>query len=176
MKIYIETPHLILREILPEDKHGFFDMDSNPEVVKYLGKITLKSVEEASEKINIIRQQYLDLGIGRWAMVEKESNEFIGWTGLKYVKEIRNNRTDYYDIGYRLRQKYWGKGYASESAIASRDYAFNQMQLEELFATADPENIGSNKILKKIGMIHFETIKDENGDWLNWYRLKNNNL
>jgi [ribosomal protein S5]-alanine N-acetyltransferase len=173
MKIYVETPRLILREILPEDKYGFYDMDSNPEVVKYLGNITLKNVAEALEKINLIRQQYVDLGIGRWAMIEKESNDFVGWTGLKFIKEIRNNRTDYYDVGYRLRQKYWGKGYATESALASVKYAFEEMQLTELLASAATENVGSNKVLQKIGMTYFETSEDEGEGDLNWYRIKN---
>jgi [ribosomal protein S5]-alanine N-acetyltransferase len=172
MKIYAETPRLILREILPEDKYGFYDMDSNPEVVKYLGKITLKSEDEALAKINIIRQQYIDLGIGRWAIIEKESNEFVGWTGLKLIKEIRNNRTDYYDIGYRLRQKFWGKGYATESAIASLKYAFEVLGLMEIYGTADPENIGSNKILQKIGLKYFETSQEEDGELLNWYKIE----
>jgi [ribosomal protein S5]-alanine N-acetyltransferase len=173
MKIYAETPRLILREILPKDKYGFYDMDSNPEVVKYLGNVTLKTVDEALEKIKMIRQQYIDLGIGRWAMIEKESNDFVGWTGLKLVKETRNNRTDYYDIGYRLRQKYWGKGYATESAMASLKYAFEEMQLKELFATASIDNIGSNNVLQKIGMEYFETSEDEGEGKLNWYRIKN---
>lgn len=75
----------------------------------------------------LIRQQYIDNGIGRWAIIEKKTNDFIGWTGLKFVTDLTNNHKHYNDLGYRLRKKYWGKGIATETAFASLSYAFDKL-------------------------------------------------
>lgn len=109
MKPIIETARLHIRELLPTDIEGMFDLDSNPEVHQYLGNHPVQIKDEIVGVIGFIRQQYIDYGIGRWAMVDKATNEFIGWTGFKYVTETTNNHVNYYDLGYRLREKYWGK-------------------------------------------------------------------
>lgn len=108
-----------------DDVDPFFEMDSDPEVHKYLGTQPVKSRDQIVETIHYVRQQYIDNGIGRWAIADKFTNQFIGWTGLKLVKEIMNNQTNYYDLGYRLLRKYWGRGYATETAQASLSYGFD---------------------------------------------------
>ena len=57
------------------------------------------SIEEAGKMITNIRQQYVDNRIGRWAVIEKSSQKFIGWAGFKLIKEEINNHHQYYDIG-----------------------------------------------------------------------------
>ena len=91
MEKYLETERLILRELLPTDVVGMFELDSDPEVHKYLGNNPVRTIEETREIIKIICQQYLDNGIGRWAAIEKTSGEFIGWSGLKFIREYENN-------------------------------------------------------------------------------------
>jgi len=171
MKIFGETERLILREILPSDIDGMFALDSDPEVHRYLGNQPVKTKEETLEVINFIRQQYIDNGIGRWAIIDKQTNEFIGWTGLKWITEQTGNRIHYYDLGYRLVKKYWGKGIATESAIASLEYAFKHLNATEVLATADCENEGSNKILQKLGMRLFEKF-DYDGIEHNFYIIE----
>ena len=85
MKTSIETERLLLRELLPTDDAGMFELDSNPEVHIYLGNKPVKSIEESREAIANIRQQYLENGIGRWAVILKETGEFIGWFGTDTV-------------------------------------------------------------------------------------------
>ncbi len=58
-----------------------------------------------------IRNQYLENGIGRWAIISKENNEFIRWTGFKWITEQTNGHKNYYDLEYRLLQENWGKRY-----------------------------------------------------------------
>lgn len=171
MKIFAETERLILREILPTDVDGMYELDSDPEVHKYLGKKTIKDKKQVSEIINFIRQQYIDNGIGRWAIVDKNTDDFIGWTGLKYVKNEVNNHKNFYDLGYRLIKRYWGQGIATETAIASLDYAFNELKAKEVYAMVECENRGSNKILKKIGMNFIETFNFD-GVKHNWYKVE----
>ncbi len=158
-EIKIETERLIVREVLPEDVDGFFELDSNPNVHTYLGNRPIQTKEEARKGIEFIRQQYIDNGIGRWTMVEKATNSFVGWTGLKLMKETVNNHINYYDLGYRLVEQHWGKGYATESAIASVNYGFEVLNLDKIYAVAAIGNTSSIKVLEKAGLIKGEVIE-----------------
>lgn len=160
-KVFIETPRLLLCEIIAEDVERIFRMDSNVEVMQYLGVKPVTTLEESVETIQKIRKQYVENGIGRWAVVEKESNLLIGWSGLKVLTEPVNGFKDVYEIGYRFLPESWGKGYATESVIAVLDYGFNQMNLDVIYAYADIKNEDSCKILKhKFGFDEIETFVD----------------
>ena len=170
MRIFVETERLILREILPTDVDGLFQLDSDPMVHRYLYAKPIENKEQVTAMINFIRQQYVDNGIGRWAIIDKESNNFIGWTGLKFVRELTNNHINYYDLGYRLNQKYWGHGFATESAIASLKYGFEKLNLNQIYAMADCENLKSNNVLTKAGLKFIETFELQ-GIRHNWYTI-----
>ena len=173
MKIFAETERLILRELLPSDIGGMFELDSDPVVHKYLGNKPVKTKQETEEVIQSIRNQYKDRGIGRWAAIEKSSGDFIGWSGLKLnkgEKESLNGKQDFYDVGYRFIPRYWGKGYATESAIVALDYGFKVKHYETITGIALIDNIGSNKVLKKIGLQYVEDFDCE-GTRASWYEL-----
>jgi ribosomal-protein-alanine N-acetyltransferase len=104
MQKIAEIERFVIREILPTDTDGMFELDSDPEVHKYLGNKPVANKEQIINVINFIRQQYIDNRIGRWAIIDKITNEFIGWTGLKFVTELTNNHQNYYDLGYRLKK------------------------------------------------------------------------
>ena len=153
MKIYAETKRLILREIVIEDTGDMFRLDSDPRVHKYLGNNPISCMGKARAYIDYIRMQYDTYGIGRWAAIEKASGNWIGWTGLKMNFENEmNGHKNYYDIGYRFMPQYWGKGYATESSIAARDYFFEHFKGEKLCGLAELENGASCRILEKIGL------------------------
>lgn len=173
MKFYFETERLILREVLESDTQAMFKLDSDPIVHKYLGKNPIKTTNQANANINFIRAQYKQHGIGRLATIEKSSGLFMGWSGIKLnigKKESLNNRTNFYDIGYRLIPRFWGQGYATESSIKMLDYGFNKMKIDTIFGAADVQNTGSNKVLQKIGLNFIEEFifKQEK---INWYEL-----
>ncbi len=156
--------------MMPQDVDGLFQMDSDAEVHRYLGNQPLKEKTQAENVIQFVRQQYLDNGIGRWAMVDKETGYFVGWTGLKLVKETVNGMTNFYDLGYRLLPKYWGHGLATESAMASLTYGFDVLGLEVIYAAAHVDNIGSNSVLRKVGMQVLNSF-DYDGELHYWYEL-----
>jgi ribosomal-protein-alanine N-acetyltransferase len=172
MKTSIETERLTLRELLPTDDIGMFELDSNPEVHKYLGNKPVTHIDESRAYIENIRQQYLDNGIGRWAVILKETNEFIGWSGLKLNKDLINNHQNFYEIGYRFIQKHWGKGFGTQSSIAFMEYGFNEMKIDTIYAYADEGNISSRKILEKIGMKYVNSFEYD-GEEEVWYKIKN---
>ena len=154
------TERLIIRALLPGDLDGMFAMESNPNVHRYLGNKPVKSKSECAKVIEYIRSQYADYGIGRWAMIEKESNKFVGWTGFKYNTEEECGRVNFLDLGYRMSEEFWGKGYATESAFACMDYIFEHWDHDTIIGMAMEINEASVKILhKKVGMRlvdHFE--------------------
>lgn len=153
MTVRAETKKLILREITLEDTGAMFDLNSNPLVHEYLGKNPISCIHKARRDIDYIRMQYEKYGIGRWAAIEKSSGDWIGWTGLKmnFEKEV-NGHTNFYDIGYRFMPAYWGKGYATESSIAARNYFFKHYPGQKLCGMAELENGASCRVLEKIGL------------------------
>lgn len=171
MKIILETQRLIIREIDETDIDSMLELHSDPEVHIYLRNKTITSREKIKEAIASLHQQYKEFGVGRWAMIDKKSSEFIGWTGLEFVTKEINKHINFYDLGYRLLRRFWGQGYATESALASLEYAFNKLKLTEVYAMADIKNEGSNKILKKVGLTYIETFLFEDIKH-NWYKLE----
>ena len=172
MNLIIETDRLILREMRHDDASELFEMDSNPNVHKYLWNKPNTSITEIHDYITLVRKQYEENKIGRFVIIVKETNELIGWAGLKYCKAEVNKRVNFFDIGYRLNEKFWGKGYASEASYAWLDYGFKEMKIQTMTAAAQTNNIASNRILQKIGMTETEKYLENGVSW-NWYEMQN---
>ena len=170
MRILAETERLILRELEYTDEKDLFEMDSDPEVHLFIENNPVKSIDEITKVIEMLKKQYKENGIARWAVVDKLSNECIGWSGLKYFNEQINNHKNFYELGYRFKKKHWGKGFATESSIAILDYGFNELKVDHIFAISDPKNINSKKVLSKLGFDFKETF-DYEGDPTDWFEL-----
>jgi len=149
----IETERLYFRKFTAADDVNILELDADPEVHEYLGQKPIQSLSEAQAVISFIIKQYVDNGIGRLAIIEKETGNFIGWGGFKLITEPTNQHLNYHDLGYRFIKKYWGKGYATESAKATIKYGFEQLDLKTIYAIADVNNIQSRKVLEKCGFI-----------------------
>jgi [ribosomal protein S5]-alanine N-acetyltransferase len=148
MHIIFETPRLILRQFTEDDAPLMLQLNSDPEIVKYVHERILETEEQARNiLVNITLPQY-KINLGRWAMHTKTNNEFIGWCGLKYLPE-----NDEIDLGYRLVKNAWGKGFATEAAHHTLEYGFNELNLKLITGKAHVENIASIKVLEKIGMV-----------------------
>jgi ribosomal-protein-alanine N-acetyltransferase len=173
MKIHIETDRLLMRDLMDEDVQGMFAMDSDAEVHAFLGNKPISTLEEAKKYIDSIKQQYLQYGIGRWAVVEKKSGEFIGWSGFRFMTDVVDVRSNFYDLGYRFLKKYWGKGYATETALASLNHGFSKLGYEEICGMADVDHIASNTVLKKVGLIKRNEFTYD-GTLHNFYSLRKN--
>lgn len=168
MTTIIETDRLIIREITKEDAQGIYNLDSDERVVKYVGSMVITSMEEAHEIIEFIQKQYSDFGIGRWAIIEKETGEFIGWCGFKLVENGLNGLREYLDLAYRFRYDAWGKGYATEATQACLAYAERNFQHHPVFAVSEVENESSKRVLDKIGF-HAAYTFDLDGVDHYWY-------
>lgn len=173
MKSSIETPRLLLRPLEDGDVAGMFALDSNPKVHQFLGNTPVTDLTQSQEWIDNIKQQYVDNGIGRWAVIEKSTGDFVGWAGLKLERNV-NGRETFYDLGYRFREEFWGKGYATEASKAWVDFGFNEMKLPLINAYVDADHTASRTVLEKCGLKHTETFPYEGVEEC-WYELRNPN-
>lgn len=165
----LETERLILRKFTLDDVDAVFEFGANEEIHKYTGDQMLKSKEEVAALIrNVWFEDYKKYGYGRLATIYKPDNKLIGFAGLKYLPEF-----DETDLGYRFLPHYWGKGLATEASKAILDYGFEQLGIKRIIAIAMPENIGSWKVLEKVGM-QFYKIDGYDGDGgaYKWYKLE----
>jgi ribosomal-protein-alanine N-acetyltransferase len=156
MKIILTTPRLILREFEVTDGDFMYELNANWEVVKYTGDVAFETREKAYEFAQNYGQVYEKWGFGRWLMLDKQREKAIGWCGLRQYEEDSE-----VDLGYRLFQEEWGKGYGTEAAAACLEYGFRELKMPFIIARAMKENIGSIRIMQKIGM---EFWKEENCD------------
>lgn len=143
----LETARLLIRPMKDEDAIHLFELNSDPEVVKYTGDTQSLNVAEAfrilTERVYPQFQQYK---MGRFTVLLKDGT-YLGWCGLKYFPE--NGEVD---LGYRFHKRHWGKGYATESSQAVLSYGFETLKLKKIIARAMPENIGSIKVMQNLGM------------------------
>ncbi|MBG0506940.1 GNAT family N-acetyltransferase [Elizabethkingia anophelis] len=146
MKPILETERLLLRELNPDDAGDFFNLNENPNVIKYTGDKAFQNIDEAREFLENYQDYRLN-GYGRWAVMSKVNNEFLGWCGLKY-----NSSTDETDVGFRFFEHYWNKGFATESVGACIDYGFKSLNLNAVVGRAMQDNTASVKVLEKLGM------------------------
>ncbi len=174
MEKIIETARLILREVEDLDQEGLFDLDSKAEVHRYIGTKPLTHLDQALDTVRLLQKQYRENGIGRWAVIDKKTQAFLGWSGLKLWKAPLNNHCNVYELGYRFIPKYWGKGYATESAQAWVDHAFELLEINALYALTDPENTSSKQVLQKVGFIEGAPF-DFQGETCSWFELPKSN-
>ena len=155
----LETGRLYLRKIGTQDflpiKRILKDKD-----VMYAWEHPF-SDEEAEDFINNILTRYDKDGVSYLAVLEKETGKLVGICGLNYEYA---NEEKFIGIGYIFNKKYWGNGYAFESAKRCVEYAFNIMNVEEITAQIRPENFASIKVAEKLKMkIKTRFIKIYNG-------------
>jgi RimJ/RimL family protein N-acetyltransferase len=147
MDVVIETDRLLLRKFKEGDAPLLYELNLDPEVIRYTHD-PMTDVEHAGKVLDdVILPQYVLYDHGRWAVHLRSNLEFIGWCGLKYLRE-----TNEVDIGYRFMKKFWDNGYATEAALACIEYGFNKLDLHRIVGRALPGNLSSIKVLEKCGM------------------------
>lgn len=152
----LDTSRLILRPARHSDAFNLYQLNSDPLVMKYTGDTAFTSVSEYEVLIrDRLIPQFDKYKMSRFMVTLKSDGTFIGWCGLKYSPETKE-----VDIGYRLMRQFWGQGYATEAARTTLDYGFNTLNLDLIFANVMPENIGSIKVVQKLGMTFKGTRKD----------------
>lgn len=144
--VILETARLQLVEFSIKDAADFFQMNNDPQVLRYTGDQPFRNIEDAQAFIQSY-DHYQKYGYGRWTIRRKSDNAYLGFCGLKYHPDTKE-----VDLGYRLCRKYWGKGYATEAAQACLGYGLEKRKLDRIIGRAVLENKASVSVLAKIGM------------------------
>ncbi len=144
----LETDRLLLRKIELEDKEDIYAYTSNEEVSKYVTWDTHKSLADTSGFIEFVLAQYRVKKIAPWGIEYKENGKLIGT--IDFVMWQPNYHVA--EIGYCLSQDYWGMGIVTEAANEVIKYGFTHMDLVRIQARCMAENIGSARVMEKIGM------------------------
>ncbi|MGN6361655.1 MAG: GNAT family N-acetyltransferase [Thermomicrobiales bacterium] len=151
MQIYLETERLLLRRFTPADVENLVELDSDPAVMHYLngGVPTPRDIIERDILPRFLAS-YDEMGeFGRWAAIEKATGEFLGWFSFRSHDDAH---LDDVELGYRLRQASWGRGYATEGAQALIRRGFTDLGVRRVYATTYQDNRASRRVMEKVGL------------------------
>ncbi len=168
MKI-AQSQRIILRTWQPRDRTEAYKFYADPEVSKFIGDgqplQSLERIEVLLNRFNLHQDQF---GFSPWAVVDASSDQVIGICGLHTFNEMKEA-----ELGFRLNQSHWGKGFATEAIQLSLEYAFKNLALRFVSAVTDPENFATQKVLLKSG---FSLVGDTiiEGRKLQRYEMQNN--
>jgi [ribosomal protein S5]-alanine N-acetyltransferase len=146
VNITLETSRLLMREFREEDAIGMYELNSDPDVIRYTGDDPFASVEAAHAFIRKY-DAYSTTGCGRLTILLKGTMQYAGWCGLKY--DPASSETD---LGFRLNKKFWNNGYATEASLRCVEFGLTELKLDKIVGRAMQENNASINVLKKVGM------------------------
>lgn len=145
---FLETERLTLKWLKPEDLELFVDLDSDPEVMRYITGGKPQPKEHYEKRIpELLKYMAENPGLGLWPTYLKETNEFIGWYILKHLPD--NGEVE---VGFRIKKKFWGNGYSTEAGKALLIHGFEKLGLKKIAAIVRPDNFASQAVIKKIGL------------------------
>lgn len=147
MKKILETSQTYLREMTQDDLGDLCEILQDADTMYAYGHAF--SDAEAQAWLDKQLQRYERYGFGLWAVIDKASNAFVGQVGLT-MQDVEGKEE--LEIGYLLKRKFWHQGYASEAAIACRDYAFNVLGSDRVVSIIRDTNIASQRVALSVGM------------------------
>jgi [ribosomal protein S5]-alanine N-acetyltransferase len=167
MHIVAQTPRFVIRNFSPEEESTYLTLFDDEQVVLHLPKRT------KHENRQLFRDSLRDYAngsfLGRWGLFNNGNKEFIGVCLLRpYFDEAGR-----VELGYVLKQKFWGKGIAGEMAQIMVAYAFTHSEAQAIVAVTTLENIGSQKVLEKAGLKRMDNVIRD-GEELAFFKLERN--
>ena len=155
---YLETERLILRRFTADDADLLIELDGDPAVMRYLtgGEATAPEIVRERHLPYIIagyEKWHGDLGL--FAAQEKDGGAFIGWFCLRPESD---GPRDEAELGYRLRQAAWGRGYATEGSRGLLHKAFTGLGMQMVWAETMAVNLGSRNVMEKLAMRFADTL------------------
>ncbi len=156
-----ETERLYVRHLMPDDLDDLAALCADPIAMQYMGDGKPLDRATCERWIGICQEKYADRGYGTSAVIEKNTDQFVGFCGV-----IRAPENDYDEIIYAFSQPSWGKGYATEAAKAMLFYVFMISDLETIYATIHEKNTVSQEMMSKLGLAFIEDRPNEDSDHL----------
>jgi RimJ/RimL family protein N-acetyltransferase len=147
MTTVLETARLVLREFVPGDLDFLASMLAHPDVNRYYERQFTR--DEAQAWLERQLERYRRDGHGLWLVEERASGAAVGQVGLA-MQEVEGERHP--EIGWLLDRPFWGRGYATEAATATRDAAFARWHYPRVISLIRPENVPSQRVAERLGM------------------------
>lgn len=147
----VETERLILRRWRDTDREPFARMNADPAVMEFFPACLSRA--ESDEGVDLVEKHFRDRGFGFFAAELRGQVPFIGFIGLNVPRFVAHF-TPCVEIGWRLAAEYWGRGLATEGAVAAMQYGFQTLGLDEIVAFTVPANVRSRRVMDKLGMTH----------------------
>lgn len=142
-----QSERLYFRGFNADDAHDLYLIRSNDKIMEYMDINKLASADEARALIISINEAYEKKQGISWVIVERETSKVIGYFGFWRMMPEHCRA----EIGYALKQQYWGKGYMSETLKRMILFGFNDLKLHSIEANVNPLNNNSIKLLEKNG-------------------------
>lgn len=154
LPIFVETERLILRVISAQDACDLIDLDSDPEVMRYLtdGEPTEPQIIYEKALPRMTRFNKATKSYEYFAAVEKATGEFIGWFHFRPPFDLSAAEPGEMELGYRLKRRAWGMGYATEASKAIIRKGFLSMNVQVVSARAMAANKASIRVMEKVGL------------------------
>ena len=158
MDVCLETDRLRLRRFTERDADLLYDLDNDPEVMRFLngGLATPRQVIVREILPRFLAASTGADGFGYWAAIERASGRFVGWFSFRPSAGDDQHEVE---LGYRLRPAAWGKGYATEGAGALIRKGFLEHGVRRVIATTYEENVASRRVMEKVGMTLMRTFR-----------------
>jgi RimJ/RimL family protein N-acetyltransferase len=144
----VVTERLILRSFTEQDSGALYRIMNEDDVLRYFPNSRPPAPETVERLIGRRLQHWQEHGYGWWAVELREQPGLIGWNGLQYLPD-----TDEVEVGYLLSRENWGRGLAVEGACEGLRYGFEKLGLGEIVGIVHPENLASQRVLEKLGMV-----------------------
>ena len=144
-EVTLETERLIMRMWRESDFEEYAELCADPEVMRYLGGKVFDRTEAWRQMASMIGHWYLR-GYGIWAVEEKDSGRFVGRIGC-----INPEGWPAFEVGWTLKREFWGKGYATEGARRSLEYAFNELDKPHVVSLIHADNHASIRVAERLG-------------------------
>jgi RimJ/RimL family protein N-acetyltransferase len=159
-QVFLETDRLLLRRFTKDDTDLLVELDSDPDVMRFLtgGRPTPREEIEAEILPAFLSYYERYAGYGFWAAIEKASGAFVGWFVLRPRKGAP---IDEPELGYRLRAAAWGNGYATEGSLALIHKAFTELGAKRIWAGTMAVNTRSRRVMEKAGLRFVRTFHQE---------------
>jgi RimJ/RimL family protein N-acetyltransferase len=163
VSVRLETARLVIRTFEHEDADAWIAMVSDPEVLRFLPSGGPATTKESFERVLASRHAMEgEIGYAMWAVDDRTSGVFIGQCGIRPAKSMDENAGSEIDLAYHFVSSSWNKGYATEAATAVVAHGLGPLGLESIMAVVVPENVGSWRVMEKIGM-RYEGLADYYG-------------
>jgi RimJ/RimL family protein N-acetyltransferase len=147
----LQTARLKLRRWRPSDRVPFATLNADPEVMRYFPEPLTRAASD--ELVDIVEAGFDRDGWGLWALEERATQQFVGFTGLARPA-FQAHFMPAVEIGWRLARAAWGRGLASEAARAAAAFAFDEAGLLQLVSLTSELNAPSRAVMRRIGMRH----------------------